>query len=248
MKKYALITGASKGIGSAIAKTLAQDGYVVIIHYFRNKEKAILLQKEIEAAKGTAYLINGDLSNIEEIKSIFTELETITPVLDLLVNNAGVYFSYLIEDYPIDKVAYTLNVNFLSLFLSTQLALSFLKKSTSGHIINISSRLGKEKVLLKSSAYSASKAAVIQFTKSCALEFQQYSIRANAICPGFTNTDINQSVLKTEEDRKRIISGIPLNRIAEPQDIANVVSFLASDKASYINGEAIGVNGGSILT
>jgi len=178
---------------------------------------------------------------------MFTHLAKITNTLDLVVNNAGVYFSSFIEHYPLDKVLYTFKVNIIAPFYITQLAIPFLIKSKTPHIINISSRLGKEKVVDKSSAYAASKAALIQLTKCSALEFRKYKIRVNAVCPGFTNTDMNKPVIKNQKKLDKISQNIPMGRIAETQDIANVISFLASDKSSYINGESIGVNGGSIL-
>lgn len=247
MKKIALITGASKGIGEAIAKTLAKDGFIIILHYFRDKKNAYRIKKDIESKNGMVYLVQGDLSKEKQIKKIFRIVGKITKKLDLLVNNAGVYFSYFIKEYPIDKVRETFELNFYAIFSMTQLSLSYLKKSDNPQIINISSRLGMEKVVDKSSAYAASKAAVEQFTKCCALEFRDYKIRVNAVCPGFTNTDLNKLILKNKKNLIKISKKIPLGRIAEPQDIANVISFLASDKANYINGESIGVNGGSIL-
>lgn len=247
MKRVALITGASKGIGEAIAKTLAQDGFTIILHYFKDKKNAYLIKKEIESKNGKVHLVQGDLSKEKDIKKIFSTIGKITERLDLLVNNAGVYFSYFIEEYPLNKVREIFDVNFYAIFAITQLSLPYLKKSGNSQIINMSSRLGKEKVVDKSSAYAASKAAVLQFTKCCALEFRDYKIRVNAVCPGFTNTDINKILIKNKNDLEKLSNKIPLGRIAEPQDIANVISFLASDKASYINGESIGVNGGSIL-
>lgn len=247
MQKYAFVTGGSKGIGESIVKILARDGFITILHFFLDKKRAQKIKKEIEAQNGQVYLINGDLSKIEDIKNIFVNLPQITNKLDLVVNNAGIYFSSYIEEYPLDKIEYTFRVNLIAPFYITQLALPFLRKSNIPQIINISSRLGKEKVVDKSSAYAASKAALIQFTRCCALEFRKYKIRVNAICPGFTNTEINRPIITSKRDLYKIFKNIPLGRIAEPKDIANVVSFLASSKAFYINGESIGVNGGSTL-
>ncbi len=247
MQKYAFVTGGSGGIGQAICKTLAKNQYIVLIHYYSNEEKAKELRKEIKLRGGKSYLIKGNLNKESGIKNIFKKINLITNKLDLLVNNAGIYSPYLIEDYPFDRLREIVNVNFLAAFLITQLSVPLLRKSDNPQIINIASRLGKEKVVDKSSGYSASKAALIQFTKSCALELRRYKIRANAVCPGFTRTDMNKSTLMRAKELKHIEASIPLGRIGEPQDIANLVNFLASNESVYINGESIGVNGGSIL-
>lgn len=247
MKKYALVTGSSGGIGQAISKTLSKQGFVVFLHYFQNEKLVKSLDSQIKKGGGESYLIKIDLNNPEEIKKMFEQIRKITERIDVLVNNAGIYFPYLIEDYPLENIIKIMNVNFTAIFLITQLALPFLKKADSPSIINISSRLGKEKVVDKSSAYSASKAALIQFTKSCALEFRKYNIRANCVCPGFTRTDMNKKTLEQPKLIKKMEENIPSGRIGETQDIANMVSFLASNNANYINGESIGVNGGSVL-
>lgn len=247
MQKYAFVTGGSRGIGEAIVRTLATDRFTIILHYYTDMKRAEKIKKEIESQKIQVYITQGDLSKIDDIKNIFTQLLQITNKLDLVVNNAGVYLPSYIENFSLDKIEYTLRVNFIAPFFITQHALPFLINSDNPQIINIASRLGKERVIDKSSAYAASKAALIQFTRCCALEFRKYKIRVNAICPGFTNTDMNKTTINKKNNYCKLSQNIPLGRIAEPQDIADVVSFLASSKASYINGESIGVNGGSVL-
>jgi len=256
MQKLALVTGASRGIGRAIALTLAQDGYSIKVHYNRNKEKAEEVVQEIKKKGVDAYSVQADLTKPNEIEEMFEKIAKHTDTIDLLVNNAAMDHMKMIEDYPNEEIKEVIDTNLTGTIIVTKLALPFLKKSKNASIISIASRMGGPKTIATIGAYGPSKAGVIKFTQCCALEFAKYKIRANCVAPGLTNTDMIHEafLLETDGDESKVKDIMedmakknPSGRVGEPQDIANVVSFLASNKASYINGETIGVNGGSIL-
>ncbi|MBN2101095.1 SDR family oxidoreductase [Candidatus Dojkabacteria bacterium] len=247
MKKYALVTGASKGIGQAISVALSACGYDVFINYNTDKNGAKETKTLVEANGQRGYIHKGDVSNLSDMKILFEAIARRTDRLDLLVNNAGTDNDILIEDYPFDKMKRVLDVNLWGPMIVTKLALPLLKKSESGQIVNISSRMGNGKLIEGVGPYAPSKAGLIRFTKCCALEFRKYGIRANAVCPGLTDTDLNRSLFPDQNFWDEMAEKNPRGRVGYPEDVANVVSFLASDKGGYVNGEAIGVNGGSNL-
>lgn len=253
--KIAFVTGASRGIGRAIATTLAKDGYDICINYRSNSSKAEEVKKEIESLGQKAYLFQGDVSKEDDVKKMFEEFSLISDKLDVLVNNAGVYPASMIEDYTIDQMREIVEVVLIGKMIITKYALPYLKKSNSPKIINIASRMGREKTTETIGAYGPAEAGVIKFTQCCALEFSKYNIKVNCVAPGLTRTDLtNDNFVRQEGSQEKAdklwqISADenPSHRVGLPQDIANVVSFLASEKADYINGEYIGVNGGSNL-
>lgn len=255
-KKFALVTGASRGIGEAIALTLADDGYSVIVHYNHNKEKAEEVVKKITGKGIDAFSVQANLAKPEQIEKMLQEISKKTEIIDLLVNNAGMDYAKMIEDYKIEEMKEVIDANLTGTMILTKLALPFLKKSAKASIINISSRMGGPKTIPTVGAYGPAKAGIIKFTQCCALEFAPYKIRANCVAPGLTYTDMNIDFFlmraggnkeKAEKAWAEMAEKNPSHRVGQPQDIANVVSFLASDKSNYINGETIGVNGGSML-
>jgi len=254
-QKYALVTGASKGMGRAIALQLAKDGYDVICHYNKSKAKAEALQHEIESLNRSCVLVNADVTKDDQVKAMFQKISSKVGSLDLLVNNAGFDHGFLFEDYTFEQMRYVLDIVLWSKITVTKFALPLLKKSKGACVINIASRMGKEKTVKTVSIYGPAQAGVIKFTQCCALEFADYKIRVNCVAPGLTHTDLTNNIFirdaGNQENANKLWDEMakrnPSGRVAEPQDIANAVSFLASDKASYINGETIGVNGGSNL-
>jgi 3-oxoacyl-[acyl-carrier protein] reductase len=245
--KFALITGGSRGIGKAIAIELAKDNYNVLINYRSDSISAKKIKKEIEQIGVKAYLLKGDVSNELQMRKVFKKVGNITQHIDLLVNNAGIDDGRNLEELEFKAIKNIINVNLIGSILVTKLALPFLKNASDAQILNISSRMGKEKVIEGVSAYAPSKAGLIKFTQCCALEFAKYNIRSNAICPGFTDTDLNRKIVTDKSFWKNQALNNPSRRVGLPEDVANVVTFLASPRASYINGEALGVNGGSVL-
>ena len=253
--KIALVTGSSRGIGRAIALQLANDGYDIIAHYNKSTKEVEELKSEIEKLGRKCNIIAADLTKDKEVEEMFSTLSGKFDSLDLLVNSAGFDYAKLFEDYTLEEMRYVLDAVLWSKITVTKLALPLLKKSSKASIVNIASRMGKEKTIKTISIYGPAEAGVIKFTQCCALEFADYKIRVNAVAPGLTRTDLTNDLFIREEGNQEKADLVwdemakknPSHRVGQPQDIANAVSFLASDKASYINGETIGVNGGSNL-
>ena len=247
MSKIALVTGSSRGIGKAIALALAKDGYDIIIHYRKEEDKAKNVAKEIETTGRKTYLVQGDIAKEADVKNIFAEVSKITDHLDILVNNAGFDYGLLIEDYTLDQMSEIVNLILIGRFATTKYALPLLKMSSYPSVINIASRMGREKTIATVGPYAAAEAGVIKFTQCCALEFKKYGIRVNCVAPGLTDTELTRNIIPDQSFWDLQAKNNPRGRVGSPQDIANVVSFLASEKSDYIDGETINVTGGSTL-
>ncbi len=239
--KVALVTGAGRGIGRAIACMLARQGAMVIVNYNGSREKALETVAEIEAAGGQAEAYGCDVSNFGDCGNMVEEIVKKYAHVDILVNNAGVTRDNLIlrmgeEDY--DKV---LDTNLKGAFNTIRHLSKYFLKQRGGKIINISSVSG---VLGNAgqSNYSASKAGLIGLTKSVARELASRGICANAVAPGFIDTEMTQAL--PEKSREAAIASIPMGRMGSVEDIAHMVAFLAGDKSNYITGQVICVDGG----
>lgn len=244
--KVALITWSSRGIGRAIALQLASDGYDIIVHYRNNKEQAEAVANDIQKIGRKTKIIQFDITDYKTIESIFLELESFTDHIDLLVNNVGFDYDKTLEDYPITEIQSVVDMVLTSKMILTKIALPFLKKSISAQVVNIASRLGKSSVIPWVVPYAAAEAWVIRFTEFCVAEMtKKYGIRFNTVAPGLTDTDYSRLYIQQESDWRKIAEKNPLGRTWKPQDVANVISFLASEKWSYINGECIQVTWGS---
>jgi len=244
--KIALVTGSSRGIGKAIALTLAHDGFDIIVHYNKNKDKADEVANEIKAIGKQAYVIGGDITKDDEVERIFKEISSFNNSLDVLVNSAGFDYGYMIEDYTMEQVRYIIDLVLTAKISMTKQALPLLRKAEHPSIINIASRMGGPTTIKTVGAYAPAEAGVIKFTMCCALEFAP-KIRVNCVAPGLTKTDLTKAIFSSEQDWVDAAKRNPSGRVGEPVDVANVVSFLASEKASYITGETILVTGGSNL-
>jgi 3-oxoacyl-[acyl-carrier protein] reductase len=238
--KVAIVTGGSRGIGAAICKRLAKDGATVVVNYSRSSAKADHIVAEIQALGGAAVAIQADMSDLGSIERLFTKSIDLHGKLDILVNNAG-----LSEFRAIDKIDQAL---FESLFNVNVRAPLFAIKSavrsmvSGGRIVNITSSITKNPNP-EASVYAGTKAALETITRSLAKELGSRRITVNAVGPGVVATDMMDSMMPPEW-QKGIIAETPLGRLGMPEDIADVVAFLASDDARWITGEIIGVNGG----
>lgn len=246
MRKIALVTGSGRGIGRATAITLAHDGFDVIVNYQKNEKTANEVVEEIKKIGRESFSVQADLSKDDQVEKMFAEISKKVDHLDLVINNAGFDYAKTIEDYTMEEMRYIVDLVLIAKFSVTKFALPLLKKSSKASIVNIASRMGKEKTIVTIGAYGPAEAGVIKFTQCCALEFAPYNIRVNCVAPGLTRTDLTEGLFD-DATFETIGKTNPSHRVGKPQDIANMVSFLASDKAEYINGEAIGVNGGSNL-
>lgn len=243
--KVALITGSTSGIGKEIAKQLLENGSKVVINYSGNEERAEETKKDFKEYESNILVIKADVSDENQVGEMFKQVEEKFGVLDYLVNNAGINFTESIESFNIDDFRKEVDVNFIGRFICIQKAIPLLKKSNTPKIINIASRLGTKPMDL-SSPYCTCEAATIMLTKVSALELSKYNIKVNTVSPSMTLTPF---ALKsyTEEEIKEMSEKNPSKRLGKPEDIANTVLFLLSDKADYINGENINVNGGILL-
>ncbi|GAA4654345.1 3-oxoacyl-[acyl-carrier-protein] reductase [Anaerocolumna aminovalerica] len=239
--KVALVTGASRGIGRAIALTLAGYGAIVIINYCGSKEKAEEIVNQIKENGGTAIAYQADVADFEAVKTMFSDITKEYERIDILVNNAGITKDNLILKMSEEEFDAVINTNLKGVFNCLKQASRIMLKQKEGRIINISSISGVVGNPGQAN-YCAAKAGVIGITKSLAKELGSRGITVNAVAPGYINTDMT-AVLK-DDLKEKVTELIPLKRLGEVEDIAETVAFLASDKASYITGQTIQVDGG----
>ena len=241
-RKVAIVTGSSKGIGSSCIIEFAKKGYDVVINYNKSKEEALKLQDEIKKYKVNSLVIKCDIQSEEEIIKMVEEVINKFGQIDVLVNNAGIDISTLFDDKTKKNFMKTLEINLVGTFLVSKYAGKYMLKNKKGKIINISSTNGIDTNYPMCLDYDASKAGIISLTHNLALQYAPY-INVNAVAPGWVGTEselsgLDDEYLKSEEEK------IFLKRIAQPEEIAHVVCFLASDDASYINNSVIRVDGG----
>lgn len=239
--KVAIVTGGSRGIGREIALTLAGYGATVAVNYCGSKEKAEAVVNEIIEKGGTAKAYQGDVSDFEKAKELITEVSKEFGRIDILVNNAGITRDNLLMKMSEEEFDQVINTNLKGTFNCLKHVTRIMLKQRSGRIINMSSIVG---VIGNAGQvnYSASKAGVIGMTKSMAREVASRGITVNAIAPGFIQTEMTDVL--SDEVKEKLLTKIPLGRMGNVADIAETVAFLASDKASYITGQVIQVDGG----
>jgi 3-oxoacyl-[acyl-carrier protein] reductase len=238
--KYALVTGAARGIGKAIAIKLAADGYHVLINYKSNDVEAEKTEALIVAQGGSATLLKFDVSNRTEVATVLVAWIEQHPdaVIEVLINNAGIRKDNLLMWMEPEHWDGVIDVNLTGLYNVTKALINQMILNRYGRIINIVSLSGLKGVPGQMN-YSAAKAGVIGATKALAQEVGKRGITVNAVAPGFIKTDMTQDINEKEAKVQ-----IPANRFGEPEEVADLVSFLASNKASYINAEVISINGG----
>ena len=242
--KTALITGASRGIGRAIALSFAKNGYNIAAVYNKSEEAANILKNEIEALGGSIRLYKADVAVSNEVEKALEQILDDFSVIDVLINNAGIAHFGLVTDVTEEQYDRIMDVNMKGTFLFTKGVLPNMIHNKNGVIINISSMWGQVGASCEA-VYSASKAAVIGYTKALAKEVGISGIRVNCISPGVIDTDMMAEF--DEADKAELCDQTPINRIGTADDIANAAVFLASEKASFITGQVIAVNGGFVI-
>jgi 3-oxoacyl-[acyl-carrier protein] reductase len=241
--KVAVVTGASKGIGAAIAKALAAEGASVVVNYSSSKAEGERVTTEITCNGGKAVAVQANLANAADIERLFSESKKAFGRVDILVNNAGIYEFGSLENLTEDHFHKQFNLNVLGLLLASQAAAKQFD-GDGGSIINISSVVSTLGVP-DGAVYSGTKGAVDAITRSLAAELASKQIRVNAIRPGMVETEGTQTAGILESDmRKQVQSQTPLGRIGKPQDIASMAVFLATNDSSWITGETLLVSGG----
>jgi 3-oxoacyl-[acyl-carrier protein] reductase len=241
--KVAVVTGASKGIGAGIAKSLAAAGASVVVNYSSSREGAEKVVAAITKAGGKAVAVQADVSKPADIARLFAETKKAFGTADILVNNAGIYKFEPLQDVTAEEFHRQFNTNVLGLLLTSQAAANQFSKA-GGSIINISSVVASN-ALPQSSVYSATKAAVDSISRTLAAELGPRNIRVNSLNPGGTVTEGLESAGVVGSDmEKYMVANTPLGRLGQPDDIAKVAVFLASDDAGWVTGQAITASGG----
>ncbi|RIM30288.1 3-oxoacyl-[acyl-carrier-protein] reductase [Staphylococcus cohnii] len=244
MTKNALVTGASRGIGRSIAIQLAEEGYNVAVNFAGNKEKAEAVVAEIKAKGVESFAIQANVANGDEVKAMIKEVVSQFGTVDVLVNNAGITRDNLLMRMKESEWDDVIDTNLKGVFNCIQKVTPQMLRQRSGSIINLSSVVGAVGNPGQAN-YVATKAGVIGLTKSAAKELASRNITVNAVAPGFIVFDMTDAL--TDDLKDQMLQQIPLSRFGEDTDIANTVAFLASDKAKYITGQTIHVNGGMFM-
>ena len=239
--KIALITGASRGIGKSIAQRFVQEGATVAFTYRSSEEKAKALEDELTASGGTARGFKSDAGSLAESEALVTEVVAAFGTVDILINNAGITRDTLLMRMSEEQWDDIMQVNLKSCFNLTKAVLRTMLKARAGSIINMSSVVGIQGNAGQAN-YAASKAGILGFTKSVALELGSRNIRCNAIAPGFIETEMTEALDEATVQGWR--DAIPLKRGGKPEDVADACVFLGSDMSGYITGQTLSVDGG----
>lgn len=244
MNKVAVITGGAKGIGASIVKQLSNEGYSVVFTYNKSEEQALKLKDLLLLNNKNVDLFKCDISKSEEVTALANFVINKYKKIDLLVNNAGISLTNFFDTTTNEQWHEIINVNLSGTFYTCREFSKLMISQKSGKIINISSIWGQVGASMEV-AYSASKAGVIGLTKALAKELAPSKITVNCIAPGATNTDMMRIYDKKTIDC--VIEDIPLKRLCNPEEIAQCVSYLASDSANFITGQTISINGGEVI-
>lgn len=242
--KVALVTGASRGIGRAIAIRLAAEGAKVAINFAGNTEKAEAVKAEIEAAGGEALLVQANVADAAAVEEMVAKVVEAFGGIDVLVNNAGITRDGLLVRMKDEDFDAVLDTNLKGVFYCTKAVSKLMMKKRSGRIVNMTSVVGVNGNAGQTN-YAAAKAGIIGFSKSAAKEFASRGITVNMVAPGFIDTDMT-SVL-SDKAKEAALAGIPLQRMGTPENVADAVAFLVSDQAAYITGQVIHVDGGMVM-
>ena len=242
--KTAFVTGASRGIGRAIALRLAHDGAKVALNFASNVSKAEEVKSEIEAAGGEAILLQGNVANFEVVTELVKKVVDTWGRLDILINNAGITRDNLLLKMSEDDFDKVIATNLKGVFNTTKAVTKLMMKQRGGRIVNMSSVVALHGNISQAN-YAAAKAGIIGFTKSTAKELASRGVTVNAVAPGLINTDMTAAL--PEKIKEVMLQEIPAGRMGTPEDVANAVAFLVSDEAAYITGQVLSVNGGMAM-
>lgn len=244
--KCAVVTGGSRGVGRGICVALAKEGVNIVINYSRNDKAALEAKEEVEKLGSKAIIVKADIGTPEGCQLLIDEGEKAFGNVDILINNAGVWPKNWIQDIPLDEWNKTIDVNLTSVFLTSQAFLrKNLEKKRPGRILNVTSQAAFNGSTTGHAHYAASKSGVVALTVSMAREVAKYEINVNAIALGIVETDMIKDALDKNKDY--YLSRIPVGRVATAEDIANIVTFLVSEPASYITGATIDASGGMLM-
>jgi len=244
--KTALVTGGSRGIGRACVKMFAETGANVIVNYRSDEKSALSVCAEAEKAGVKAIAVKADVGDRQQVEAMVQEALAEMGRIDILVNNAGIWEENPIDGMKPERLKATIDANLYGTFYPIMAVVAHMKVKKSGVIINISSTSGQRGEAFYS-PYSATKGAVISLTKALALELAPHNIRVNCVAPGWVETDMSRPSLEDPKVAQSVLAVTPLRRVGRPEELAGPVVFLASDLASYITGEILNVNGGSVL-
>ncbi|MBQ5759058.1 MAG: 3-oxoacyl-[Schwartzia sp.] len=242
--KTALVTGASRGIGRAVAVALASAGAKVAVNYAGNDAAAEETKAAIEAAGGTAILVKADIADSEAVEKMVADTVAAFGQIDILVNNAGITRDGLLMRMKNEDFDAVINTNLKGVYYTTKAVTKLMMKKRYGRIINMASVVGLTGNAGQAN-YSAAKAGVIGFSKTVAKELASRGITCNMVAPGLIATDMTKDL--PEKAKEAMMTSIPLGRAGQPEDVAQAVLFLASDNASYITGQVINVDGGMVM-
>ena len=243
-EKVVLVTGGSRGIGKEVALRFAKNGYNVVTNYVSDKTDKEKLKKEFEENGIKALVLKADVTKKEDVENLVSKAISEFGKIDVLVNNAGITRDNLLIRMPEEDFDKVLETNLKGTFLVTKAVTKYMMKKRYGSIINLSSVVGVAGNAGQSN-YSASKAGIIGFTKSIAKELASRNIRANAVAPGFIETDMTDAL--KEEVKENIHNQIPLKRMGKAKDVAELIYFLGSENSSYITGQVINIDGGMVM-
>ncbi|NLF75100.1 MAG: SDR family oxidoreductase [Chloroflexi bacterium] len=241
--RVALVTGAGRGIGKAIARGLAEAGAVVAV----NDIDAASAERTARELGGAARAYPADVADPAVIQGVIAAVAQEHGGLHIVVNNAGVEYKTPLLDTPIDEWQHTLDVNLSAAFYTSQAAGRIMRAAGGGVIVNIASIAGHNIPLPNRASYVASKAGLIGLTRECAREFAAYGIRVNAVCPGVIETEMTQESRSDPAQIEKWLADIPMHRLGQPDDVVGLVLFLCSDRAAYLTGQAINVDGGKVM-
>ena len=241
--KVALVTGSAKGIGAATIEELAKNKCNVVINYNTSSKEAEILKNKVESYGVKVLAIKADITNEEEVNNMIEEIINKFGTIDILINNAAICIDTLYQDKTVNNFRKVLDTNLIAPFYISKVVGDIMYEKQTGTIINITSTNGIDKYFPMSLDYDASKAALISLTHNLSMQYAPY-VRVNAVAPGWVTTeaemkDLDEEFIRTEEDK------IFVRRFGTPEEIANTIVFLASDKSSYINNTVIRVDGGT---